>query len=429
MFDDFLVKATTSKILEVMVRDSSTGAGKTGLAHGDVTASYCREGATRQAISLSAGTAGDSYSSGKWCEVDSTNQKGLYQLHIPDAALASGVDAVTISLQAAGMIDKAISLKLIGANLRDGVRAGLTALPNAAADAAGGLPISDDGELDLDTLLAHLDADISSRSDGTGVTLHGDYDAAKTAAQAGDAMDLVEDAVDAAALKADAVTEIQSGLAPAGEYDTEMAHLDVDVSSRSDGTGVTLHGDYDAAKTAAQAGDAMDLVEDAVDAAALKADAVTEIQSGLAPAGEYDTEMAHLDVDVSSRSDGTGVTLHGDYDAAKTAAQAGNAMDLVENAVDSTALAESAATEISQSMLLALIDNISSIRNGLGLDLVLEHMTRKRTIELGDTTYEYIWNAAGDAKVYRRALTDNAGAAVAADTTGPINCSAWEDVP
>ena len=360
MFDDFLVKATTSKILEVMVRDSSTGAGKTGLAHGDVTASYCREGATRQAISLSAGTAGDSYSSGKWCEVDSTNQKGLYQLHIPDAALASGVDAVTISLQAAGMIDKAISLKLIGANLRDGVRAGLTALPNAAADAAGGLPISDDGELDLDTLLAHLDADISSRSDGTGVT---------------------------------------------------------------------LHGDYDAAKTAAQAGDAMDLVEDAVDAAALKADAVTEIQSGLAPAGEYDTEMAHLDVDVSSRSDGTGVTLHGDYDAAKTAAQAGNAMDLVENAVDSTALAESAATEISQSMLLALIDNISSIRNGLGLDLVLEHMTRKRTIELGDTTYEYIWNAAGDAKVYRRALTDNAGAAVAADTTGPINCSAWEDVP
>jgi len=312
MFDDFLVKATTSKILEVMVRDSTTGAGKTGLAYGDVTASYCREGATRQAINLSAGTAGDSYSSGKWCEVDSTNQKGLYQLHIPDAALASGVDAVTISLQAAGMIDKAISLKLINANFRDGVRAGLTALPNAAADAAGGLPISDDGELDLDTLLAHLDADISSRSDGTGVTLHGDYDAAKTAAQAGDAMDLVADAVDAAAVKADAVTEIQSGLAPAGEYDTEMARLDVDVSSRSDGTGVTLHSDYDAAKTAA-------------------------------PAGEYDTEMARLDVDVSSRSDGTGVTLHGDYDAAKTAAQAGDQMTLADDAITSAKFDESTA--------------------------------------------------------------------------------------
>jgi hypothetical protein len=37
-------------------------------------------------------------------------------------------------------------------NLDDAVRAGLTALPNAAADAAGGLPISDAGELDLDAI-------------------------------------------------------------------------------------------------------------------------------------------------------------------------------------------------------------------------------------------------------------------------------------
>ncbi len=36
----------------------------------------------------------------------------------------------------------------------DSVRAGLTALPNAAADAAGGLPISDGGGLDLDAILA-----------------------------------------------------------------------------------------------------------------------------------------------------------------------------------------------------------------------------------------------------------------------------------
>lgn len=37
-------------------------------------------------------------------------------------------------------------------DLDDSVRAGLTALPNAAADAAGGLPISDAGGLDLDAL-------------------------------------------------------------------------------------------------------------------------------------------------------------------------------------------------------------------------------------------------------------------------------------
>jgi hypothetical protein len=111
-FDESITGGTTSKIIEVMVRDSTTGLGKTGLAFGDVTASYCREGATRTAISLATGAAGDSYSTGKWCEVDSTNQRGLYQLHIPDNAIAAGVAAVTIGLQATGMIDKEIRLKL-----------------------------------------------------------------------------------------------------------------------------------------------------------------------------------------------------------------------------------------------------------------------------------------------------------------------------
>jgi len=40
-------------------------------------------------------------------------------------------------------------------NLNDSVRAGLTALPNAAADAGGGLPISDAGGLDIDAKLAN----------------------------------------------------------------------------------------------------------------------------------------------------------------------------------------------------------------------------------------------------------------------------------
>lgn len=111
-FDESLTGGTTSKIIEVMLRDSTTGNGKTGLAFGDVTASYVREGGTRVAITLASGTAGDSYSSGKWAEVDATNQKGLYQLHLPNAAIASGVAAVTVSLQATGTLDKAIRLKL-----------------------------------------------------------------------------------------------------------------------------------------------------------------------------------------------------------------------------------------------------------------------------------------------------------------------------
>ena len=105
-FDVTISKGTTSKIVEITMRDSSTGGGKTSLAHGDVTASYVREGSTRTAITLASGTAGDAYSSGKWCEVDSTNCKGIYQLHIPDAALATGVNSVTVRLQASGSSTK-----------------------------------------------------------------------------------------------------------------------------------------------------------------------------------------------------------------------------------------------------------------------------------------------------------------------------------
>src|SRR5574343_331826 len=111
---DWIISAdATSQIKEVVVRGTD-GGGKTGLAHTDVTASYVREGGTRTAITLAAGTAGDAYSSGKWAEVDATNMKGVYQLHIPNAALATGVDRVTIGLQATGMIDyeKGIALNV-----------------------------------------------------------------------------------------------------------------------------------------------------------------------------------------------------------------------------------------------------------------------------------------------------------------------------
>lgn len=70
-------------------------------------------------------------------------------------------------------IDTAIAVETYGhasamhaVDLDDSVRAGLTALPNAAADAAGGLPISDAGGLDLDAALAVLTAALAELSQG-----------------------------------------------------------------------------------------------------------------------------------------------------------------------------------------------------------------------------------------------------------------------
>lgn len=53
-------------------------------------------------------------------------------------------------------ISQTVNLYPVSFNPYDGVRLGLTALPNAAADAAGGLPISDAGGLDLDAMNSNV---------------------------------------------------------------------------------------------------------------------------------------------------------------------------------------------------------------------------------------------------------------------------------
>ena len=92
------------------------------------------------------------------CALPISNMPGVYRCDFPDAAWATGVDQVVCSLVAASANNAAIAPILIDiadVDLRDAVRAGMTALPNAAADATGGLPISDAGGLDLDAKLAN----------------------------------------------------------------------------------------------------------------------------------------------------------------------------------------------------------------------------------------------------------------------------------
>ncbi len=55
------------------------------------------------------------------------------------------------------------SVQVVAFDPNDTVRLGLTALPNAAADAAGGLPISDAGGLDLDAKLANTNEVTAAR--------------------------------------------------------------------------------------------------------------------------------------------------------------------------------------------------------------------------------------------------------------------------
>ena len=95
-----------SQMVDIFVQDSSstTGAGLPGLVYNSagMTAYYHRNTASSAvAISLVTATLG-TFTSGGFIAVDGTHAPGLYQLGIPNAALASGADSVVIYLFGAG---------------------------------------------------------------------------------------------------------------------------------------------------------------------------------------------------------------------------------------------------------------------------------------------------------------------------------------
>ena len=166
-----------SVIVRVKILDSTatTGAGKTGLTSASTgliisTIADSEAAATTYTVAASnvetittLGTySAPTASKCRFKEVDATNHPGVYELQFADARFSiSGSKSLLVSIlgaTGAAQCDAVIPLPVV--DLFNGVRAGLTALPNAAADAAGGLAISDAGGLDLD---ARLDAAVSSR--------------------------------------------------------------------------------------------------------------------------------------------------------------------------------------------------------------------------------------------------------------------------
>lgn len=115
-YDQFLAVGATSQMIEVPLRSSSTGQLLTGVAYGDLTATYIREGATSETsvapVTMTQGT----YVSGGWIE---TGIAGVYQFGIPNAALAAGAKAVTLVFSASGAIDVVKRVVLVVEDLRD----------------------------------------------------------------------------------------------------------------------------------------------------------------------------------------------------------------------------------------------------------------------------------------------------------------------
>lgn len=133
-------KGATSQSVYVEILDSTstTGGRKTGLAFdtAGLTAYYVRNQGSATAITLATLAAANSaWSSGGFKEVDATNMPGVYRLDVPDAALASGADDVSITLKGAtGMAQVSLNLPLVD-NLASDVYARLGAPAGASVSA------------------------------------------------------------------------------------------------------------------------------------------------------------------------------------------------------------------------------------------------------------------------------------------------------
>jgi hypothetical protein len=74
--------------------------GAKGLTHTtpSLSASYVRAGAIRTSITLVSQTPNGSWTSGGFCEIDSTNMRGIYRIDVPNAVFVAGAESAMLQL-------------------------------------------------------------------------------------------------------------------------------------------------------------------------------------------------------------------------------------------------------------------------------------------------------------------------------------------
>jgi hypothetical protein len=216
-------RGTTSIILRVKIRDSTvaTGAGKTGLtssssgliistiANNEATATVYTQAATNIETITTLGTyAAPTTSKCRFKEVDATNHKGVYEIQLADARFAvANARTLLISISGVtGMAETDVLIPLRDVDPYDAVRFGLTALPNAAAEAAGGLYTRGTGAGQINQPANGMVDSNVVRNAGTAITAAAGIQEVKVASVAANAINaaaMADGAIDDAALAAD----------------------------------------------------------------------------------------------------------------------------------------------------------------------------------------------------------------------------------
>jgi hypothetical protein len=105
---ELVKKDTTSKIINVFLRDSVTGQGKTGVPHSAMSGGYTDGNSATVGLSFSAGAIGDAYSPGKWAE----QSNGNYKYHSPNGKFDQ-YGPVRAWFSAPGAIDAKVDFQVV----------------------------------------------------------------------------------------------------------------------------------------------------------------------------------------------------------------------------------------------------------------------------------------------------------------------------
>jgi hypothetical protein len=223
-----ILAGATDQTVDIFIQDSSssTGAGLTGLVFNSAGLTcYFRKGATGTPtqLTLATQTVGGAHSDGGFVAVDGTNCPGQYRLDLSDTIIATA-GMVTLYLKGAtNMAPCVLEIEVVAVNKFDSVRGGLTALPNANAEAAGGLYTrgTGAGQINQETN-GRIDANVHAAA-GT-AWASGAITAAAIASDAITAAKIASDAITAAKIAADAITAAKiaaAALNGKGDWNTQ----------------------------------------------------------------------------------------------------------------------------------------------------------------------------------------------------------------
>lgn len=225
---------STDQTIYVKIQNSSvtTGAGLTGLVYNSssLTCYYVKNrGSATQLTLATLAAANSAHSDGGFKEVDATNMPGIYRLDLSDTIVDTAGDVVILLKGATNMVECQIEIPLYAVDPYDATAYGLSRLDAAVTSrlapttAGRTLDVSTGGEAGLDwanigspTTTVNLSGttvktatDVETDTQDIQGRLPAGLISGRIDARVGA---MATDVLDAAALKADAVAEIQLGL-------------------------------------------------------------------------------------------------------------------------------------------------------------------------------------------------------------------------